>query len=79
MTTLSIPRLHVVKQGIIVDGNKDIATKILINTFGVCAELEREPMSQRVKMGIPLSHQKMMLSRLFSNGPHRRCRGDLLN
>ena len=26
--------LHVVKQGIVVDGNKDIATKILINTFG---------------------------------------------
>lgn len=50
--------LHVVKQGIVVDGNKDIATKILINTFGVCAELERELISQRVKMGMALAKQR---------------------
>lgn len=50
--------LHVVKQNIVVDGNKDLATKILINTFGVCAELERELISQRVKMGMALAKSR---------------------
>ena len=44
--------LHVIKQNLITKGVNDMATKILINAFGMAAEIERDLISQRTKNGL---------------------------
>jgi len=44
--------LHVIKQNLITKGANDMATKILINAFGMAAEIERDLISQRTKNGL---------------------------
>ena len=44
--------LHVIKQNLVTKGANDMATKILINAFGMAAEIERDLISQRTKNGL---------------------------
>lgn len=46
--------LHVIKQNIVTAGNgeADIQTKVLVWAFALCAELERDLISQRTKSGL---------------------------
>jgi len=42
----------VIKQGIVVNGKRDIATTTLITMLGLFAEIERELISERTRMGL---------------------------
>ncbi|NQT60124.1 MAG: recombinase family protein [Bacteroidetes bacterium] len=41
--------LHIIKQNIIINGSNDITTKIMVSTFSLIAELERDFISLRTK------------------------------
>ena len=44
--------LIIIKQGIATNGQDDLQMKIMLNTLGICAELERTFISQRTKAGL---------------------------
>ena len=44
--------VHIIKQNVVTNGEGDLTTKILINSFAMAAELERELISQRTKNGL---------------------------
>ena len=45
-------RFIAVKQGMIINGRNDIQTKVMITMFGLFAEIERDLLSERTKMGL---------------------------
>jgi len=45
-------KLHVIKQNLRTNGENDMTTKIVINSFAMAAELERDLISQRTKNGL---------------------------
>ena len=50
--------LHAIKEGIVTKGFDDLQTKILLNCFGLCAEIEKNLISQRTRAGLKLAKQR---------------------
>ncbi len=44
--------VHIIKQGMVAKGEGDLTTRILVNSFAMAAEMERELISQRTKNGL---------------------------
>ena len=44
--------VHIIRQGIVTNGEQDISTKILITVLGLVSEIERDLISERTKMGL---------------------------
>lgn len=51
-------RFIAVKQGMIINGRSDIATKVMVTMFGLFAEIERDLLSERTKMGLANAKSK---------------------
>jgi DNA invertase Pin-like site-specific DNA recombinase len=51
-------RFIAVKQGMIINGRNDIQTKVMITMFGLFAEIERDLLSERTKMGLANARAK---------------------
>lgn len=45
-------QLHIIKQGVKITGKGDLTARILLNSFAMAAEMERELISQRTKSGL---------------------------
>jgi len=45
-------RFIAVKQGMLINGRNEIQTKVMITMFGLFAEIERDLLSERTKMGL---------------------------
>ena len=45
-----------VKQGMVINGRSDIQTKVMVTMFGLFAEIERDLISERTKMGLAACH-----------------------
>ena len=50
--------LHAIKQNLITRGMNDMSTKILVNSFAMCAEIERDLISARTKNGLALAKSR---------------------
>lgn len=44
--------VHIIKQAMVTKGEGDLTTRILVNSFAMAAEMERELISQRTKNGL---------------------------
>lgn len=51
-------RFIAVKQGMTINGRNDIQTKVMITMFGLFAEIERDLLSERTKMGLENARAK---------------------
>lgn len=51
-------RFIAVKQGMTINGRNDIQTKVMITLFGLFAEIERDLLSERTKMGLENARAK---------------------
>ena len=47
-----------VKQGLVINGRSDIQTKVMVTMFGLFAEIERDLISERTKMGLAAARAK---------------------
>lgn len=47
-----IVRVIVIKQGMLINGQQDMATKTMVTMFGLFAEIERDLISERTKAGL---------------------------
>ena len=50
--------VHVIKQNLVTHGMGDMTTKVLINAFAMCAEIERDLISARTKNGLALAKKR---------------------
>ncbi len=51
-------RFIAVKQNMVINGRNDIQTKVMITMFGLFAEIERDLLSERTKMGLANARAK---------------------
>lgn len=51
-------RFIAVKQGMVINGKNDIQTKVMVTMFGLFAEIERDLLSERTKMGLANAKSK---------------------
>lgn len=64
--------VHVIKQGMQINGKKDIQTTVLISIFSLLAEIERDLISERTKAGlIKARAEGKLLGRPRGNGKSR--------